>query len=84
MPKFVVTPQGEVWDRLRVEVTRLASLASGETVDLNQLGKALAAVVTASLSAFDTAGLPSVRMRAAAKALDLTTKKSELEHFVGP
>ena len=59
----------------------LATSRSGE-VRLDALGKSLAAVTVATRGVFGAAGVPSMRIEAAMKALDLRTKKSELEAFV--
>ena len=82
MPKFVVRPETEAWRTLGAQLDRAGSLVRGPEVNLNELGKALASIARAALDVFAEAGLPSVRMEAAAKALDLRTKKSELEQFV--
>ena len=83
MPRFVVRPEGPAWDTLTGAVRQLASLVAAEEVDLNVLGASLAAVVGGARAVFVAAGLPSVRMDAAHKALDRQTPKSALESFVG-
>ena len=81
MPKFRVRAEGDVWDELRVDAEKLAARVRAEEIDLNQLGKILSSVVRSSAAAFVKADLPSVRLEAATKALDLKTPKTELERF---
>ncbi len=83
MPRFVVASRGEHWDAVRASLAELSRLASGGEVDLNDVGKGLSRLVIAVRAAFDDAGLPSVRLKAAVRALDLKTPKSALEAFVG-
>jgi len=82
MPRFVVRAEGPEWEALRAEVASLAALAGGDEVDLNHLARTLGRVVAGVGAAFARAGLPSVRLAAAEKALDLRTKNSELQAFV--
>lgn len=84
MPKFLVRSDGEGWRALTIELDRAAAMVRRDEVNLNELGKSLAAVVGAARQVFVEAGLSSVRMDAAVKALDLRSKKSELERFVAP
>lgn len=81
MPRFVVEPRGDTWAALRAAIGALAERVAAEHVDLNGLGKDLGAVVRAARAVFGEAGLPSVRLAAAAKALDPVTKRSQLEAF---
>ena len=81
MPKFVV-PRSDAVHTLSRELGVMSALSSSADVNLNELAKALAVVVGATRAVFIAADLPSVRMDAAVKALDLRSKKSELEAFV--
>ena len=83
MPKFLVRAEGEVWRTLAQDLERMVAITSGPEVNMNDLGRALASIVGSVRAAFVSAGLPSVRMDAAAKALDLRTPKSALESFAG-
>jgi hypothetical protein len=82
MPRFVVRAEGPEWEALRADVTALGTIAGGDEVNLNDLARALGRVVTGVSAAFARASLPSVRLAAAEKALDLKTAKSALEGFV--
>lgn len=82
-PRFVVRPEGEHWVEVRRAAREIAALIEAEEVDLNRLGRALAALVAGTSAVFDAAALPSLRLEAAKKALDLKTAKSALEAFVG-
>ena len=81
MPKFVVRSDGEAWRALASELEKASALVRGADVNLNDLAKSLASIAIAVRRVFVDAGLASVRMDAAVKALDLRTKKSELERF---
>jgi hypothetical protein len=83
MPRFVVRAEGPEWEALRADVAALSAIAAGAEVNLNDLARALGRVVAGVGAAFTRARLPSVRLAAAEKALDLKTGKSELEAFVG-
>lgn len=69
---------------LSTSLDRARELVRADTVDGVELGKALAAITSAVRAVYVEAGVPSMRMAAAEKALDLRTKKTELETFVGP
>jgi hypothetical protein len=81
MPRFRVRTTGDGWESLRRDAEALAAIVRGEEVDLNQLGKLLSAVVGGSFAVFTEAGLASVRLEAAVKALEPKTPRSELERF---
>ncbi len=81
MPRFIVRPEGDAWRALAQELERMTAMVCAPEVNLNDLGRSLAGVVRHARGVFVAAGLPSVRMDAAAKALDLTTGKSALEAF---
>lgn len=83
-PRFVVRPDGEAWVALRRAVAELAELVGREEVDMNALGHTLSACVTSARAAFEQASLPSLRLEAASRALDLKTPKSALEAFIAP
>lgn len=82
MPRFVVRAEGPEWEALRADVAALGALVGGAEVNLNDLARALGRVVAGVGAAFSREGLPSVRLAAAEKALDLKTGKSALEGFV--
>lgn len=82
MPKFVVRVEGPIWEEVRRSVAALSREVDGESADLNRVGKALASVVGAVAAAFTQAELPSLRMSAAQRALDLKTPRGALEAFV--
>jgi len=84
MPRFVIQAQGELWAKVRTDVAQLQGIVGADVVDLNDLGKALAALVAGTAAVFAASGLASVRMEAASKALDRKTPKSELERFARP
>ncbi|MDQ3031251.1 MAG: hypothetical protein M3Y87_02465 [Myxococcota bacterium] len=84
MPRFVVRAEGTEWDSLRRELASMGAVAAAEQVDMNELGKSLARTVTCVRAVFVSAAMPSVRMDAAVRALDLRTPKSELERFARP
>lgn len=81
-PRFVVRAEGAHWIEIRRAASDLGELVGAEEVDLNRLGHALAALVAGVRAAFEVAALPSLRLAAAKKALDLKTRKSALEAFV--
>ena len=83
-PRFVVRADGEPWVGLRRAAAELGELVAREEVDMNALGHALSACVTHARAAFERAALPSLRLEAARRALDLKTPKSALEAFLGP
>ena len=68
---------------VRAALERMRDLSSAEPVDLLAMGKAYAALSRAMCEATRASGQSSVRFDAAAKALELTTKKSDLAAFVG-
>lgn len=78
-----VTPSDPCAAELREAAAAFGRAVEGPAVDLAQAGKALGRAAAALARAFAEAGVGSVRMRAAAKALDLRTPKGELERFVG-
>lgn len=82
-PKFLVRADGEAWVALRRASAELAELVARDEVDMNSMGHALSALVTCARSTFELAALPSLRLEAARRALDLKTPKSALEQFVG-
>lgn len=82
-PRFVVRADGAAWEAVRLSASDLAELVSREEVDMNALGHALGALVGAVRDAFEAAALPSMRLAAAARALDLKTSKSALSTFLG-
>ncbi|GAB4217517.1 MAG: hypothetical protein OHK0013_45080 [Sandaracinaceae bacterium] len=82
MPRFVIRTEGPAPTALREALERAAEMLCADEVNLNELGRALHAVMAAAGETFRAAGLPSVRMDAAEKALDLRTAKSALERFV--
>ena len=82
MPRFVIRTDLPAARALHDALERAASDLRNDEVNLNELGKALHAVLAAARETFGAAGLPSVRMDAAAKALDLRTSKRALERFV--
>jgi hypothetical protein len=82
MPRFVIPTDGPSPRALHAALERAASDLRGEELNLNDLGKTLHAVMAAARETFRSAGLPSVRLDAAEKALDLRTSKSALERFV--
>jgi hypothetical protein len=82
MPRFVIGTDGPGPAALRDALERAAGMLREEELNLNELGKALHAVMAAARETFRAAGLPSMRMDAAEKALDLRTAKSALERFV--
>lgn len=67
---------------LRRAVHGLSELMGSPSVDLLALGKGYRAVALAMCAVAKESGLGSVRFDAAAKALDLTTRKSTLVRFV--
>lgn len=81
-PRFVVRAEGEPWVAVRRATSDLAALVQADEVDMNVLGHALGALVGAARDAFEAAALPSLRLEAARRALDLRTKKSKLEAFL--
>ena len=82
MARFVVRSRGENWDTVRAALVELTQLVSDEHVDLNRVGKGLSRLAVAVLATFDEAGIPSIRLRATVRALDLATPKRALEAFV--
>lgn len=84
MSKAIVRVEGEAWSTLATELDRLRALVAGPEVDMHALGKGLASLMLAARGVFTLAGMTSVRMDAAVKALDLRTAKSELEQFARP
>lgn len=84
-PRFVVRAEGAHWVDIRRAAEELGELVRAEEVDMNRLGHALSALVVGARAAFEAAALPSLRLEAAKRALDLKTPKSALEAFVrGP
>jgi len=81
MARVVVS--GEALVELRGALERMSSMVRAEEVPLDELGKSLAAIAIATRAAFVASRVSSVRMDAVVKALDLRSKKSELEAFVG-
>jgi hypothetical protein len=82
MPRFVIRTESPAPAALRDALERAAGMLREDEVNLNELGKALHAVMAAARETFRAAGLPSMRMDAAEKALDLRTAKSALERFM--
>jgi hypothetical protein len=82
MPRFVIRTDVPAARTLHDALERAASDLRQDELNLNELGKVLHAVMAAARETFSAAGLPSVRMDAATKALDLRTSKSALERFV--
>jgi hypothetical protein len=83
MPRYLLRTDAPAPQALRGALERAAGVLREDAVDLHELGKVLHAVMAAARETFRAAGLPSVRMDAAEKALDLRTGKSALERFVG-
>ena len=81
-PRFVVRAEGAHWVEIRRAAEELRALVHADEVDLNRLGHALSALVAGGRAAFEAASLPSLRLAAAKKALDLRTRKGSLEAFV--
>ena len=82
MPRFVIRTDGPAPRALHDALERAASALREDELNLNELGKVLHAVMAAARETFRSAALPSVRLDAAEKALDLRTSKSALERFV--
>jgi hypothetical protein len=83
VPKFVVLAEGPTWDAIRRAASQVAELVARDEVDMNALGHALGALVSGVRAGFEGAALPSLRLDAAARALDLKTPKSALLVFLG-
>ena len=75
--------RGPAWDTLRGALDTMQAVAGAPRASHVELGKAFAAVASAMLEVAHAAGQTSVRYSAVAKALELRTKKSLLEAFVG-
>lgn len=67
---------------LREELERMLAMTRADEVPLDELGKSLGAIARAIHGVFVASKTPSMRIDAAVKALDLRTKRSELESFV--
>lgn len=78
----MIRTDGPAPTALRDALERAAGILREDQVNLNDLGKALHAAMAAARETFRAAGLPSLRMDAAEKALDLRTARSALERFV--
>jgi hypothetical protein len=83
MTKFDVSVKGSTGDTLRAHVQALSSMLAGEHVNITETGKLYGRITRALLDAIEQGGHSSLRFRAAAKALDLKTPKSQLLSFVG-
>lgn len=84
MAKFVIRSNEPAARALADAVESLSSLLREEELNLNTLGERLHLIVVAARGVFTAQNLPSVRMDAAVKALDLRTGKSELAAFARP
>jgi hypothetical protein len=82
MPCFVSRTDGQAPTALRDARERAAASLRADEVNLDELGKALRAVMAAARETLRAAGLASMRMDASQRALDLRTARSAPERFV--
>lgn len=82
MSKYRIEPHGEPWYQLREQCRLLVLLLEQSPLQLVDLGKRLETTIGAALRAVESQGISSLRLAAAAKALNLKTPKSSLEAFL--
>ena len=73
-----ISIEGSTGAALRGQVRALSALVDGNRVSLVELGKLYESITRTLLEAIEQSGLSSMRLRAAARALDLKTPKSRL------
>ena len=83
MIKLDVSIEGSTGEALRAHVRDLSSMLADKRVNLTEVGKIYERITRTLLEAIEQGGHSSLRFRAAAKALDLTTPKSRLASFLG-
>ena len=82
MFKYSVAPDGERWDDLRSALRAMTTMLDGSDLNLLEFARLYQSATQSVVSACKVAGLSSLRFEAAAKAMDLETKKSTLEDFL--
>lgn len=83
MGRYDVRTDTERFDALREALRHLTALTEQPELNLVALGKAYQRVAVTLRAAATEHGPPSMRFAAVEKALDLTTKKSAIQAFLG-
>jgi hypothetical protein len=82
MSKYDIKPEGQDWDSLRNQLQDMQQQLRQPELNLVGFARLYEGTAKMILAAVDQTGLSSMRFEAAAKALDLGTRKSKLEKFL--